>query len=360
MKTNRSSIHGGPTSPTTTGSRSIEITVEPLAPMEAAQSMGRRIVFVRQLDALVSEKMDAGQTRRYLNELRRLNMENLAHLQAAGMNTIPSVIGKAEVNYLRTCYPVVRGNNSNQKKHIQHLGIFLNSIGNTVVRDMSLHWPEPVDPAKDWLEPEEMDLVWASIDGIPDLSMLFMLEGCMGLRRCEVRRLTLPDIGPEFIRVIGKGRSGGKPRKVRKHPEFDTVFQEYLEHRDGIVRRALMDNHFLTEPDGLMLCYHMGRLTVCQRTALDRMMGRMRKAAGIHFSHHWLRRAFGRGVWMSGVRLEVVADLMGHSNTAETIKYLRLNLNDQADAMESYYNLQLRVRSGNTKTSIPGELHQNV
>ena len=51
---------------------------------------------------------------------------------------------------------------------------------------------------------------------------------------------------------------------------------------------------------------------------------------------------------------------MGHSNTAETIKYLRLNLDDQADAMESYYNLQLRVRSGNTKTSIDGIMHQNA
>jgi len=323
--------------------------------------MPQRSSFVRQLEELIEEKLEAGLTPRYLNELRRLNMENLAHLKAAGMNTLPSRIGRAEVNYLRTCYPVAHGNNSNQKTHIQHLGIFLNGLGNTVVRDMHLYWTDPVDPEKDWLEPEEMELVWASVEGEPDLEMLFVLEGCMGLRRVEVVRLKLQDIGSDHVRVLGKGRNGGKPRKVRKHPEFDRTFSRYMEHRESLVHRALSANHLMVVPDSLMLCYHMGRLTGCQRTALDSMIDRMRRTAGFHFSHHWLRRGFGRGMWLSReVPLETISRIMGHSSTKETEKYLRINLDDQADAMERFYNFQLRVRSGSAKTLNSGKLHQNA
>ncbi len=134
----------------------------------------------------------------------------------------------------------------------------------------------------------------------------------------------------------------------------------YLEYRERIVRQALSDNNLLMVPDGLMICYHMGNLTVCQRTALDRRMDHMRTAAGFHFSHHWLRRAFGRGMWLTrNIPLETIAQMMGHTSTAMTTKYLRINLDDQADAMEKYYNFQLRIRAEkkNTKTLINKKMH---
>lgn len=66
-------------------------------------------------------------------------------------------------------------------------------------------------------------------------------------------------------------------------------------------------------------------------------------------------------MWKSWeIPLEIISNIMGHSSTKETEKYLRINLDDRADAMERYYNFQLRVRFENAKRLISKKVHQNA
>lgn len=332
-----------------------------LTTLYGVKDMGRPPAFVRKLDAMVREKMDEGLRARYVKQLRSVNMQNLEHLMDAGMEIRPELIGTAEVNYLRSQYPTNRGNIRNQQMHIQYLGIYLNWMGNSVVQDMKIHWPEGINPHTDWLLPEQMEHLRLAIQGNPTLHMLFHLEADMGLRRVEVSRLTLQDIGPDHIRVLGKGRGDGKPRKITKHPDWDTVFSEYMDHRDSVIRKAMAVDHSLAPPDGLMVYHHMGRLGVCQRTALDRMIGKMNARSGLEFGHHTLRRTFGRELWKAGVPLETIANILGHSDPRVTIRYLGINLDDQAAAMRKLYRRQSETRAAmNANPLITPNLHQSA
>lgn len=304
-------------------------------------------------------KLDEGTTARYARELGRINLENHRNLKAAGLETYPSRIGRTEVNHLRRCYPVHDGIFRTQQQHLQYLGIFLSWCGNRIVQEMHLRWSEGVNPKTDWLLPEEMERVREAVQGHPEYRILYLLEGCMGLRRVEVERLRIQDVGREWIQVLGKGRSGGKPRKVWKHPEWDEVFKAYMDRRESIIRTALAHDPTMKIPDGLMLYWHSGSLGSCKRTALDRMVAGMRVLSGVRFGHHTLRRTCGRELWKAEVPLETISYILGHSDTKQTIRYLGINLEDQGSGMELLYQRQLQTRTENPANPLKAtNLHQ--
>ena len=57
---------------------------------------------------------------------------------------------------------------------------------------------------------------------------------------------------------------------------------------------------------------------------------------GVTFSAHTLRRTFGREMYHSGVRIETIAKIMGHSSTEMTLRYIGVNLDDQTVAMNQF------------------------
>lgn len=57
---------------------------------------------------------------------------------------------------------------------------------------------------------------------------------------------------------------------------------------------------------------------------------------GRRFSTHTLRRTFGRNLWLRGIPIETIAELMGHSSTDTTRLYLGLNISDMRKAISEY------------------------
>ena len=49
-----------------------------------------------------------------------------------------------------------------------------------------------------------------------------------------------------------------------------------------------------------------------------------------------MRRTFGRNLWLLGVQVEVISEILGHSSTDMTRKYLGLNLTDMRKALSCY------------------------
>ena len=68
--------------------------------------------------------------------------------------------------------------------------------------------------------------------------------------------------------------------------------------------------------------------------AIDDHIKQLSERTGIEFSNHTLRRTFGRELYRSGVDITVIATIFGHSSTTQTLKYLGLELDDMAKAME--------------------------
>jgi integrase len=133
-----------------------------------------------------------------------------------------------------------------------------------------------------------------------------------GLRRVEVLRLRQKDvlINEGCLRVLGKGRDGGKWRKIPMHP----IVQELLR---GLLPQGNVDD----------------RLFDIRRSRADQLLrGAVQKAGfpaeGVQVSHHDLRRTFGRLAHQSGMDLIQLKNLFGHSSVEMTVHYIGIDADE--------------------------------
>jgi integrase len=91
--------------------------------------------------------------------------------------------------------------------------------------------------------------------------MLVHCELDLGLRRIEVLRLRVSDFRPGrlcTVRVLGKGRHGGKPREVHWHPDTAAELEGYLRLRDAVIAKARARNPDVVVPDSLLVYERAG------------------------------------------------------------------------------------------------------
>jgi integrase len=67
--------------------------------------------------------------------------------------------------------------------------------------------------------------------------------------------------------------------------------------------------------------------------------------------HHTLRRTAGRLMWLAEMPIETIASVMGHADTAMTLLYIGVNLDDQAKAFDAVRNM--RIQSQKTAKIVP-------
>ena len=309
--------------------------------------MVNHTAFRRELEKYLDEKRQQGLKRRTLTEYRRINLNMERLLGEAGMETHPMRIGPQEINYLKAQFPPNGGNITNQRYNIETLMSFLRWCQNPHIARMRLRWPRGVRFKADWLNEQAMDVIRDAIAPDPELSMIFHMEGEMALRRCEVLRLTVEDFDAEVVHVMGKGMGEGKPRDLLKHPDTDHYLADYMDYRQTLIRKALRENPYMAVPDGLMLYYHpyQKRLEVLKKGAIDKRLHRMRKASGLYFGHHTLRRTCAREWWKAGAPIETISEMLGHEDLKTTTQYLGIKAEDQADVYRLRQERQKTLRN---------------
>lgn len=139
--------------------------------------------------------------------------------------------------------------------------------------------------------------------------VLLALEGFNGLRRVEVLRLHLKDVDFDRrrLRVLGKGRNGGKWRTLPMLAETANVLQRETAGLDG--------------ESPVMPVSRSGADLLLQRAA--RRAGFV--AEGVRVSHHDLRRTFGRLAHQAGMDLVQLKNLYGHTSLDQTVHYIGLD-----------------------------------
>ncbi|MCG3193064.1 MAG: Tyrosine recombinase XerC [Thermoanaerobaculia bacterium] len=135
-----------------------------------------------------------------------------------------------------------------------------------------------------------------------------------GLRRGELLRLKYADVdlNDGSLRVEkGKGRYGGKDRVCVLPPELIFFLKAYLRERARcqIVCPEVFASH---RQQGL------------SETQLRRILGAVKRAAGIQFSPHALRHSFISMALRAGTPIHVVQALAGHASIQSTIPYIRV------------------------------------
>ncbi len=225
---------------------------------------------------------------------------------------------------------------STQKSYFHALKSLLRFIGNPS-SETKVTFQADIRPCVDWLTPDEAQKV-LDTELPPNQKLAIVLALCMGLRKVELIRLRLQDIdhSRQCINVIGKGRAGGKLRLVPFHPRFMPALESYNHYRAEMILKAKGEI-----PDNLLVWYDRATRRVkpynsVKASGMDCLIRRASVCCEVHFSAHTLRRTFGRLMWLSGVPVVVIARMLGHSSTEQTLQYIGANLDDMAGAMRLF------------------------
>ena len=238
---------------------------------------------------------------------------------------------KILVAYLRENYAI-----STQRCYLVALKRMCEFKGNMVFRLNPVKFQADTRPNVDWLTYDQAQAL-INVWKMPLEDMIIVLELLHGLRRVEIIRLRLKDIHFDrgYIDIRGKGRVGGKLRSVPMHPDFKRSYERWMEERTTLVKKATegkKEDRLLVYLKGTKLKHY----EELKGGAIDNHVAEISTRVGFHFSNHTLRRTFGRELFRSGVSIVVIATIFGHSNTATTMRYLGLTMDDMTEAMERF------------------------
>jgi integrase len=273
------------------------------------------------------------------NWLRRMRWE---------LTRVPNLLGRVEgltpprqaaelsAEHLRALRKVVVWEKATFALHFAALRQFLRWTGNPVAQVRSV-WrlPSGQPSHRRWLTKPQLEQLLRSSRG--PARRLVALEGVNGLRRIEVLRLRHKDVllDEGCLRVLGKGRDGGKWRKIPMHP----IVRELLSRlpQDGPAE---------------------DRLFPLSSSGADRLLRRATVRAGltdqgVKVSHHDLRRTFGRLAHQSGMDLVQLKNLFGHSSVEMTVHYIGLDADRMRQGLDRI-GLVLGTPGGGAKRATPG------
>ena len=242
--------------------------------------------------------------------------------------TVTAETLRKTLEWMRDNYTV-----STQKLYFFYIKELMRVAHNDAYNDIRVVYPTDIRPNVDWLSLDDaMTLLRTELP--PLERMIVILALCHRLRRIEITRLHISDINEkeQFITVLGKGTGGGKFRSVSFHPIFHTVFLRWMEYRHSLAQQCRDD----CSENALLVYIKGGRLRAYSSDSISRKVRDLSVSVGIEFSPHTLRRTFGREMYHSGVRIETIAKIMGHSSTEMTLRYIGINLDDQRNAMEQF------------------------
>ena len=282
--------------------------------------------------------------KKYTRDKCRWSLRRMTRiLEAGGFDASPFKIDEDAVNYIMDEYRARGKLDSYLEGEIAYLNRYLKFFRNYTIVDMNPQFSQDMRVNVHWLEEDQYQTLM-DVKKTPLQDIVIHLELCLGFRNAECCRLTLSDINdsgtkPHF-NVRGKGRGNGKYRTVRFHRDTRAVLNRWLDERERIVQIAreniphwqdpgyvLLWCHYKNHPDVGYYREHTGSLD-------DAVLDPLRPKVGFHFSNHDLRRTFGRRLYHAGVPIETISKFLGHESTAETLKYLGINLDDMDEGMK--------------------------
>jgi len=298
------------------------------------------------MNAFLEANRKKGRARVTLDDYRWLILKTYRVMQEHGVEPNPQRWDEDAVHFLRNV-AFAHLEPSVARRQMAVLNTFALFHGNPVIKELNLEWPRDARTHVDWLTPYQAMQVMEAASGIERI--VVHLELCLGLRRVEVLRLRVKDLGLGYVNVLGKGRQGGKPRTLAFHPRTLSELSLYQEIREAEIARARARNPSVAVPEALLIySTAKGDLRAYQRTAVDKMLSKVSQKSGMKFTNHTLRRTFGRTAFLAGVPLEVISSMLGHEDTKTTILYLGLNMDDQTAAMSRIAEFQNALKPGKT------------
>lgn len=195
-----------------------------------------------------------------------------------------------------------------------------------------------------WYTPAELEAIVGACS-TPRERLIVHLAAELMLRRVEIERLRLEDLEPLSIRVLGKGRHGGKVRRIPYHPYTREIVSGFTSSRK--------DSGGVTEsfrsPSGLL---------GLKRSALDLELKKIEEAlrwegVSLSLEFHALRRTGARLFLEAANRigkgpLEALNELrgiLGHEDLRTTLLYVGWEIGAAGATMAAMPRLENRRAS---------------
>ncbi|UCG70987.1 MAG: site-specific integrase [Thermoplasmata archaeon] len=300
--------------------------------------------FRRVQNLLIRKKRKSGRTERHIQELRRITSKFYDYLKDTSQETNPRKIGEEAI---RGYLEIVPARSRNHQ--LSAINSLLKTVGNNIVETEEIEAPRLARINVDWLDLSQTEAIRKVAKD--EETALFHLALDLCLRRSEIRRLKAGDIQDGYLRILGKGKNGGKPRTISFHKDTRRTLRDQLERRENIIRQATQKRKVVEVPGEVFLtaCPRWG-LTAIKNTALDDRLKRLSDRAGIHFSWHTLRRTGARFLWEAKVPVETIARILGHSSTRVTLTYIGVDLDHMTNAFEQLDQWKREQSLGGTYT----------
>jgi integrase len=228
----------------------------------------------------------------------------------------PSSLLPDDIRALRRALPWER---ATWGVHLSALRQFLRWTENPCAEQTAL-WALPAgEPShRRWISKDQLLRLLQKARG-PE-KVLVCLEGLNGLRRVEVLRLRAKDVlfDEGALRILGKGRFGGKWRTIPMHPATRGALENWLKGKGD------------AEP-----------VLPLSRSGLDAVLRRLALRSGFDMklsrvSHHDLRRTFGRLSHRAGMSLVQLKNLYGHSSLDQTAGYIGLDRDEMREGIQRF------------------------
>lgn len=173
--------------------------------------------------------------------------------------------------------------------------------------------------------PAPEDILTAAIRNASERDrLMIMLAAYAGLRRAEIARLAWADIGPDSIRVLGKG---GHERMVpllpalrdalalertrRRHGSWGSGWRWAIDPRSLFVFPGRQSGHLRPDSVGVILTEILGGA----------------------WTGHQLRHTFATAAYKGTKDLRAVQELLGHSKPETTARYTAIDVDDLVPAV---------------------------
>ncbi|MEM3059256.1 MAG: site-specific integrase, partial [Methanomassiliicoccales archaeon] len=287
------------------------------------------------IEKYLSELTEGGRSSVTIRDYRYTLNKLFQALNDSGREINPRKVTREDILFLKDEF--LTGGERYKKNAISILLSFLKWSGNTESTKWRFGYGDISPKNIRWLTDEQAALVRLEARGIERI--IVHLELDLGLRRCGVLNLKLKDFyrgRQNTIHVLEKGRNGGKPRIIPWDPQTEMYLAEYLELREREIEEAKKKNPDVKIPENLLIYERGGKLHPYRKSAINKILEALGKRLGFPLSNHDLRRTCGRQMYFSGVPIEKIAMMLGHSDTKTTLHYLGINTDDLAEAQKTY------------------------
>lgn len=155
-----------------------------------------------------------------------------------------------------------------------------------------------------------------------------------GLRNNELVHLRTADLDLDAAQMYVRKGKGRKARTLRIPHVLVHILEAYLDE----IRPQLPTSPYLfANPNSQTNGRHIGRIAP---RAVHHIVHRIGVASGVpgdHYPHRW-RHHYATSLIRAGVSLEHVRKLMGHARIATTVRYLHLDNDDLAHAVNATFD----------------------